>query len=320
MDASRSTDASPCAIGFIGDLDDPWVAALAESLSASRAVHRVHHAGPLPAWPFEATHPPRAVVTHRHKLGPSDARRLEEWRARDTDRPPRLFLCVSPYVRYEELERWSGLVELVIAEGTAADILPGQLARRLDGQVRRRPSSGMAPFRIEIAGGDDELGRALADACVQAGYSARQIDEHDIGGDPRPRPRARSGSAAERVLTIWEIPVLDPGWPQRLEWRAHRTGPLIGLAGFADRAIVARARGAGAVACLDLPCDLDDLIDAVDRTAAATPPDAWPIPARAEPAHVLPPPRRNGRRNGKPTTASDWLDRGPLPTILPGGN
>jgi hypothetical protein len=315
MDASRSTDASSCAVGFIGDLSDPWVVAIADALSTSRAVHRVDHTGPLPAWPFEAPDPPCAAVIHRHKLGPPDARRLEEWRNRDADRPGRLFLCVSPYVRYEELERWSGLVELVISEATAADVLPGQLARRLDGQTRRRPSCAAAPIRIEIAGGDDELCRALVDACVHAGYSAGQVDEQEIGGYPQGRPRDRSATAAERVLTIWEVPVLEPGWPQRLEWRAHRTGPVIGLAGFADRVIVARAKEAGAVACLDLPCDLDDLTDAVDRAVSSTPPGAWPIPARSEPAHVLPPPRRNARRRGSLAAASGWPDRGPLPTI-----
>ena len=54
---------------------------------------------------------------------------------------------------------------------------------------------------------------------------------------------------------------------------------MIALAGFADRAIVARAREAGAVACLELPCDLDDLVDAVDRAVVATPPDSLADPA-----------------------------------------
>jgi hypothetical protein len=315
MDASRSTDASLCPVGFIGDLGDPWVVAIADALAASRAVHRVDRPGPLPAWPFEGAHPPRAVIIHRHRLGPNDAGRLEEWRNRDPEQPTRLFLCVSPYVRYEDLERWSGPVELAISEGTAAEVLPSQLARRLDGQDRRRPSSGIPAFRIEIAGGDDELCRALVDACILAGYSARQVDDQEVGGNPQARPRDRSGSSAERVLTVWEMPVLEPGWPQRLEWRVHRTGPVIGLAGFADRAIVARARAAGAVACLELPCELDDLIDAVDRTVSLTPTGSWPVPAGLEPGHVVPPPRRNARRRGGLVAVSHWPDRGPLPRI-----
>ena len=49
--------------------------------------------------------------------------------------PPRSSSVVSPYVRYEELERWSWLADLVISEATAADILPRHVAG-----LRRRAS------------------------------------------------------------------------------------------------------------------------------------------------------------------------------------
>ena len=87
------------------------------------------------------------------------------------------------------------------------------------------------------------------------------------------------------MLTIWEIPVLEPGWASA--WNGARFGPdrSIALAGFADRAVVARARAGGAVACLELPCDLDDLIDAVDRAVRSTPTGivARPASGRAAP-------------------------------------
>jgi DNA-binding response OmpR family regulator len=166
-----------------------------------------------------------------------------------------------------------------------------------------------------VAGGDAELSRALVDACVQAGYTARVIEDLQIGGPPHFQPADRRPPADERVLTIWELPVLEDGWPHRLEWRAHRYGPVIALGGFADRAVVARARGAGAVACLELPYDVDELVDALDRVASRMPTDSWPAPARAEAPHVLPPPRRNPRRQGHLLTPSTWPDRGPLPTI-----
>jgi DNA-binding NarL/FixJ family response regulator len=108
--------------------------------------------------------------------------------------------------------------------------------------------------------------------------------------------------------------VLEAGWAQRLEWRARRTGPVIALAGFADRAVVARARGAGAVACLELPCDLDDLVDAVDRTVTLATPESWPIPARVEPPHELPP-RRKASRHRSLVAPPTWPDGGPLPRI-----
>jgi hypothetical protein len=319
MDASRSNDASPCAVGFIGDLDDPWIAAIAGAASKGRPVDRVSCAGTLPDWPFEPSRLPRAVIIHRHALSATDADRLKEWRARLRETTCDFILCVSPYVRYEELERRSDLVDLVISEAIAADVLPGRLARRLDGSGRRLPSPGSPAFRIEVAGGNDELCRALVDACAQAGFAARTIQEQEIGGKPLPQPGDRSTPASERVLTIWEVPVLEQGWPQRLEWRARRYGPVIAVGGFADRTIVARAREAGAVACLDLPFDVDDLVDAVDRVVSDTPPDSWSIPARVEAPHVVPPPRRIPRRQGSLANSSTWPDRGPLPRIPPSG-
>jgi hypothetical protein len=307
-------DASPGAIGFIGDLDDPWIAAIADALSTARVVHRLDCAGSLPDRPFEQVQPPRAIVVHRHKLSVRDAERLDEWRARGGEAAPRLVLCISPYVRYAELERWSGLVDFVVSEATAADVLPGRLVRFIDGVDRSRPRPGAWPVRIEVAGGDDELCRALVDACVAAGYVVEAIDDREIGGIPGARPRQRPVSASARVLTIWEVPMLEAAWGQRLEWRARRTGPVIALAGFADRAVVARAKGAGAVACLELPCDLDDLVGAVDRAVIMTPSESWPMPARAEPPHVLPP-RRKTPRIGSMVASSPWPDRGPLPTI-----
>ena len=47
----------------------------------------------------------------------------------------------------------------------------------------------------------------------------RTIDDQEIGGEPRSRERDPVDRPPERVLTIWEVPVLEPGWPQRLEWR-----------------------------------------------------------------------------------------------------
>jgi hypothetical protein len=315
MDASRTRDQSPCPIGIIGDLDDPWVVGIAEALAAGRQVHRVTCAGPLPDRPFGPAPLPRAIVIHRHTLGAADAERLQKWRAHPDDPAPELVLCISPYVRYEELERWSSLVDLAVSEAVAGDVLPGRLARRLDGYDRQRPPSVRFACRIEVAGGERELCRALVDACARAGYATRPVDDQEIGGGPTSPVRDRRRPAGERVLTIWEVPVLEPGWDRRLEWRAQQTGPVIALAGFADRSVVTRAKQAGAVACLELPCELDDLIDVVDRIVGLTPPDSWPIPARVEAPHRLPPPRRNPRRHRLLVAPATWPDDGAAPTI-----
>jgi CheY-like chemotaxis protein len=314
MDASRIVDGSPCPVGFIGDLADPWVAGIAETLEAGRRVVRMACPGPLPETPFDGSPLPRAVIVHRHRLSAADGHRLESWRTRPGDPAPDWILCNSPYVRYEELERWSSLFDLIVSEAVATEILPGRLARRLDGRVRSGPPPDGPSLRIEVAAGTGDLRRVLVEAFTRAGYTARAVEDEDVGGntwwerDRRPPPE-------ERVLTIWEVPVLEPAWGRRLEWRSLRIGPTIAMAGFADRSVVTRARQAGAVACLELPCDLDDLIDVVDRTIERTPTASWPIPGRVEPPHRLPPPRRNPRRHRPLVAPSRWPEDGSSPTM-----
>jgi hypothetical protein len=242
-----------------------------------------------------------------------------QWRAHADVPAPQLILSISPFFRYEELERCSSLVDLVVSEAVAGTVLPGRLARRLDGYHRRRPPSGRIACRIEVAGGEGELCRALVDACARAGYAARAVNDQEIGGGPTAREPDGRRPAGERVLTIWEVPVLESGWARRLEWRAHRTGPVIALAGFADRSVVTLAGEAGAVDCLELPCDLDDLVDVVDRIVGLTLPDSWPIPARVESPHRLPPPRRNPRRHRLLVAPPRWPEAEVPPIISPSG-
>ena len=302
-------------IWFLGDLDDPWVVAIAAALPESAGVHRLHHPGELPECPFDRARPPRVIVLHRNHLTGPDAQRLAGWREPGGGRPePALILCISPYVRYEELERGSRLVDLVLGEATAADVLPGQVDRLLGaGRGCGRSAGDPVAVRIEIAGGELELCLALVETCRAAGYRAEAIGDREIGEGPRSRKSA--APPRERVLTIWEVPVLEVGWAQRLARRAVQTGPVIALAGFADRTIVAEARASGAAACLDLPCNLDDLLDVIDRTVRSTTTDVWPLPARLDPAHTLPPlPQRAARRANR-LPAAPWSDRGPLPRI-----
>ena len=80
-----------------------------------------------------------------------------------------------------------------------------------------------------MASDNDPLGRTLLEACGAAGYRAETIDDQEIGGILR--ARNRSAPATERVLTIWDIPVLEPGWADRLERRAIQTGPVIAARG-----------------------------------------------------------------------------------------
>ncbi|MFI5455147.1 MAG: hypothetical protein ACHRXM_06810 [Isosphaerales bacterium] len=300
---------------FMGDLSDPWVVAIAEAMPASLGSIRVDCAGELPARPFGPSHCPRLIVLHRHRLTAGDAARLRVWREPASPAsPPALILCVSPYVRFEELERWSGLASLVLSEATAPDVLPRHVARLLE-EPRSRPARGEGPiFRIEVACASDDLCGALVEACTRAGHPVEQVDDRNVG--ELWAPRYPSASPPERVLTIWEVPVLEPRWPERLERRSLATGPVIALVSFADRMLVARAKALGAVACLELPCNVDDLLDVIDRHARSMSEEAWPVPGRLEPPHVLPPrPRRRSRTQETPTGTPPWSVPQRRPTI-----
>ena len=225
---------------------------------------------------------------HRNRLNAADAERLQSWRARaETGSAPALILCVSPFVRFEDLERWSGVADLVLSEATAVDLLPRHVARLLEGRQSPTGRPDRPAFRIEVAGGNHELCMVVGEACAAAGFRVEQVG--DVIMRENARPQSRTASPRERVLTIWDVPVLEPGWCERLQRYAQATGPVIALFGFADRTTVAQARANGAAACLELPYNVDDLLYAIDRTARSVPPASWPLPARVELPHLLPP-------------------------------
>ena len=135
------------------------------------------------------------------------------------------------------------------------------------------------------------------------------MDDLDIAGSRR-SPDGRPRPSAERTLTIWDVPVLEPDWSQRLERRSRTNGPVIALFGFADRETVTLAKASGAIACLELPYNVDDLIDVIDRAARSLSTERWPIPVRVEQPHRLPPPpRRRKDRQERPAAAVPWSDR-----------
>ncbi len=290
-------------IGFIGDLEDPWVAGIADALPADLDVERLNCTGDVPEAPFGPRLSHRLIVVHRHRLSALDRTRIKRWREQsetETQIKPAVVLCVSPYVRYEEIERVLGLVDQVVPEGTAADILPGRIIRFVKGPATRCPPGDGAHFAVDVSGRNEDLCRTLVEVCVRAGYRAAAIDDL-LAGDFVRAPSGAS-SRAERSLTIWEVPVLEPAWPEVLERRALATGPVIGLMGIADRDMVSRAKAHGAAICLDLPFEIDDLIDSVARAAGSRAPEQWPLPARVEPPHQLPP--RPRRRAAAHETAS----------------
>lgn len=253
---------------FAGDLDDPWVADIADALP--RGSRRFSCPGELPeTWP--AGLGPRVLVLHRANLTATDAQRLARLRARGAS-PPRVILCAGQYVRYHQWERWGPLVDVVLPEATAAETVARQL---LGADARWRPSGHRTP--LAIVGGDSELRSALSDACAEAGYLARASESWD--------------EVPPGTIAVAVVPLLQDGWAHDLA-RPARSRPVVALLGFADRPTVTEARNRGVAACLDLPCDLPDLFYVLDRLSAIRP----------EPAHAVPPPPA-GLRHPRPFVA-----------------
>ena len=270
----------------------------ASSHGAPRIV-QVHSPGDLPERPFGGDDRPRMIVVHRHRLSAVDAERLKAYRQPSSPGAvPAIVLCVSPFVRDEELERWSGLADLVISEATAGDILPRHVARIVAGREGRTSPAESAGVGIAVVGGNHDLTRALVEACEAAGHRARPVGEADLGARGR-----RADATSSPTLSIFDVPVLEPDWPDRLERVAKRSGPVIALIGFADRELVTQAKARGAVACLELPLSVDDLIDVIDRTVRSLASERGPIKVRTEPPHRLPPPPRPRKGRGHPAVA-----------------
>jgi FixJ family two-component response regulator len=277
----------------------------------------VHCPGELLDRPFDIAKPPALVVVHRQRLTAVDAQRLKDYRVSSvTGEPPVIALCIGPYVRHEELERWSSLADLVISEATAIDILPRhvkRLAGRQEDDDRRPRVTG---FLIEVVSDNFELGQSIVDACIAAGYRARlarQIEGFSAHGQSR-RPVPSVDSS--RTITVWDVPVLEPDWQERLERRTRLAGPLIALIGFADRDVVTAAKACGAVACLELPYNIDDLVDVIDRASRSLSAARTPMPARVEPPHRLPPPPLGRRKRQDPVRSPvPWSDREGKPRV-----
>ena len=219
---------------------------------------------------------------------------------------PALILCVGPYVRYEELERYSGLVDLVLSEATAADVLPRHVARLLDGRPSRMPRAGTRS-RCSSARGQLERRIVLTP-------SPRRVPRPGIASNRpttrgrRPPPATRRASrSGETLLTVWDVPVLEE-WTERLEAAcATARARSSRLMGFPDRNTVALAKSKGAIACLELPLNLDDLVDVIDRFAHSPRP-RHPRPRRpGRTPPLLPPrPRRRLADAGSPTNPMEW--------------
>ncbi len=281
-------DATGPTIRFVGDLGDPWVMEILGSISDLSEVHAVMCVGDVPDRLFEPIQPPRLLIVHRTRLSQADAARIEQWRpVPRVHALPRVILCFSPYVRYAELERCSRGVDLAISEATAVETLSRHVSRLLEGRdepPRADPAADCLP--VQVISSNHELRAVLSELCLAEGFKVSSGREFTAQWQGR---AAGADRAANQMLTLWDIPVLEPDWPRLLEERT-KLGPVVALLGFADRATVGQARASGAAGCLDLPLDVNDLVHVIERVNRKFRADSSSkTEGRIEPAHAVPP-------------------------------
>jgi hypothetical protein len=314
-------DATEPIIRFVGDLHDPWVQELLRSISDGTSLHAEMCAGEIPDRLFDPNQPPKLLIMHRNQLSLADAARIGAWRSVARAVPmPRLILCYSPYVRYAELERCSRWVEVMIPEATAVETLGRHVSRLLEprGVGTREAALAADCLPVQVISSDYALRAVLTDVCVAEGFKVTSDREFET---PRWGPTPAAEPQPGQVLTLWDIPLLEPSWPRWLENHA-KLGPVLGLLGFADRAAVRQARASGALACLDLPVDVFDLVHVLLRVNRTWRSDSKSKPSsRIESAHVLPPAPVSRARPGKAaigrlaTRRPLWSDGDSPPTI-----
>ncbi len=308
-------DGSDSPIWFLGDLDDAWVNVLLKSVRSVDEARAVPCREGLPEGLLARPPAPRALVLHRSQLTPDDVSVIEGWRAAALPEPPlRILVCYGPFVRHAELERCGRAVDLMLPEATACDTLPGQLRGLLGDSPREFQDGPDATKLVEVISTEHALREVLCEACSAAGYrvAGRMWPELD---EPQGEPSVEANR--DRSLTIWDVPVLEPHWPESLRSLSRR-GPVVALLGFADRATVELAREHGAAVCLDVPLNFVDLYRSLDVLARTV---EFPAEARGEaghdtpfrPVHVLSR-GRDANRNREPKPL-EWPNGSPTPKI-----
>ncbi|MHC5543091.1 hypothetical protein ACYOEI_33125, partial [Singulisphaera rosea] len=159
---------------FVGDLDDPWVAAIAEVLP--RDVVRVRCDEDWHTLFPPGTPGPETLILHRPILTALDADRLAAFKKERTP-ATRVILCTGPHARYADVDRCASAVDAIVSEATASDTILRHLRGRDDHDSglnkKSRPTVGVVSENVEWR-------RTLADACNQAGYRPLPVD--DWGG------------------------------------------------------------------------------------------------------------------------------------------
>lgn len=204
---------------------------------------------------------PARLVLHRKGLGPREIAILSQLResAGIVRNECMVELIVGDLVRYADLQIASTLVDRIVPESIAADLLASH-------SISTNPNRHQGDSQpIGLLSANQALSNTLKDVLLEWGY------------DPRCLRGWSDPAIPAGALLIWDVPMLSDRWEIRLRDQS-RVRPILALLGFADRTTVNRAREAGAVACLDLPFDLEDLEKVLTRFAVNT-----QLPGRMEP-------------------------------------
>lgn len=263
-------DTSIRATWFVGDLDDPWVKGIASALpQGTRELART----PMGEWPEacrDALPTGLTLIVHLALVTNRDIELLARMRKERTGEV-RVILCVGSFSRHADIVQCASLVDVILHEATARDVI--RRYATANEELGQRASDGRGAVKINVVSSNFELRQILVEICRTAGY------------EPRPCAGWDEVGTTGKAISLWDVPVLEPGWGETLRERAH-SGEVIALIGLPDREHVREARRNGAIACLELPGDPADLIEVLDRRTAL----------RADGAHDGPPAPRSQRR------------------------
>ena len=297
---------------MIADLSDPVAKELAGRLPVSAWVRNQAVESEWPERPPEPLERADWLILHRTGLPRSVLTRLRRWRLM-LGRWPATVLILGPHVRYADIEPWSDLADEVIDEPAALAalerrwLIPKSRRRRARVVPPRLETASQVPDnsedlppsarRISLRVHDAELRLWLREWLAARGENVidelpRWVSPVSDPNDPQPDPQTLETNFNPTRM-IWEVPTLDPSWPETLSRLSRQGGRVLALIGLADRDQVAQARESGAAAVLDLPCDPDDLTFVLDRLEPqpnpTTPAVAEADPHGSRPSPVVPP-------------------------------
>ena len=110
-------------------------------------------------------------------------------------------------------------VDLAIPEATAVETLSRHVIRlleRRDEPPRELLAASCLP--VQVISSNHELRAVLSEICLAEGFKVTSSREFTAPCQSR---AAAADRAASQVLTLWDIPVLEPDWPGLLEERTQ---------------------------------------------------------------------------------------------------